>query len=262
MKFDKWIDREGWYEPTESIKYNESEINAFVNAMANPVKNANAINQIIQNLSFTEIRYQKPLSTLLNIENPRLQNALGAINTETGGFKFYLLPPKAGNLEIIHPPVIYDSLDKTLLHGKILHELQHAQDWVDPRFRQKMRPRRLMGKYSFDMFLYAKSLKEARAWGRELAFLMRTLGANQVIAALNRPPKWDVVMGYTKEPIFNIEQSLIPFAVDFLKNFDTKKESVNLLPTQQVQTTGGERRAASLTAKIIKRMLFRNFVHA
>lgn len=290
MKFQNWVEAKGWFErlPKKPLDYNKSQIDVFVMAMSDKTKNAAALYRTLNRQSYNDTRYDKPIANNLLIYNDaRLKNALGAIhnNVEQSIFRFWAEGDKAGSIEIIHPPVIYDETDKHLLSGVLIHELTHADHWInDKRFK----PARFN---SFNSEKYVRHWTEARAYSQQLIALLHRIPNRQtILAALSGLPSMDKFgekeIPYRKVSPFSWTMSpvLLDFAKEFLAHYQGRNEGVMsniaaplvtgaslLFPSQnhpqqqpvgvmQQQVRSQSQEAADLIKKIVEKMLFRNFL--
>lgn len=141
--------------------------------------------------------------------------------------KFIIDGDSAGSLVISHPPLLYDEQDKMLLDGMIVHELQHAIDWVKGESFDVRNPR-------MDMRGYLASIHEARAFRSQLKRLMTSFGNPQlVMSALSRKARMVSVPGlagtYEQPSPFTWDSPiLLEFAQRFLKEEFNYQE--NMVP--------------------------------
>lgn len=288
MNFRNWVEAQSWLEklPKKPLDYNKSQIDVFVDTMADRNKNALALYSTLNRRSYNDTRYDKPIANNLLIYNDaRLKNAIGAVhnNIDQSIFRF---KTEDGSIDIIHPPVIYDTLDKHLLFGVIVHELTHADHWLrDKRFKP-------VKFNSFNTEKYVRHWTEARAYSQQLVVLLHRIPNRQAILdAFNRSPTMDKFpspegseIPYRKVSPFSWTSSpvLLDFAKEFLAHYQGRNEGVlsniaaplvtaaSLLnpgqqlpktqPTMQQQVMSQAHEAADLMKQIMNKMLFRNFL--
>jgi hypothetical protein len=296
MKFRRFFEVD-WHQhiPIDKLAYNESAVSDFVSRMADNNKNSYAVflNLDRQSSQFdiNQVRYNGRISNnLLKAEDIRLGRARGIVtgfykivkgeNAEKSPvFRFYVKGPRMGNLDIIHPPVIYDDTDKELLRAIIIHELRHAQDFVSGREVDAV-------SYRFDSEAYMKSISEARAWADQLRELHGRMGdSKKVIRALSQEPKWVGVPNsqftQAKKSPFRLPGELLQASQDFLKHFEVKESvaswmaapltAASLMLSPQMQPKISQpvvaqavekhkEEAQELVEKIFSKMFFKNFV--
>lgn len=300
MRFRNWFESEEesggpwgkehpWLKRLGKVDYNKSQVNVFVNAMADNHKNAAALWYIMNNRgsSYSNERYNKPIANNLLIHNDlRLKNAVGKVENSFGEFKFETSGENAGSIFIQHPPVVYDETDKLGMFGVIVHELAHADHWTkDKRFKPAPA-------YSFDDEKYQRHWTECRAYSQQLiALLHNTPDKQDILKVFDRPIKTDFfdVQGqqraYSKSSPFSwgAFPGLLEFAKIFLAHYQGKNEGVlaNILaplvtaasmlmnpqpglpahsqPVMQQQVSR-KNEAADLVKQIVQKMLLRNFL--
>lgn len=288
MKFRNWIEAQNWLErlPKKPLDYNSSQVNAFVDAMANKGRNAVALYSTINRIAYNDTRYNKPIANnLLVFNDVRLKNAIGEIhnNIEKSEFKFFPDGEQAGSILIRHPPVVYDNIDKTLLTGVIVHELQHAADWLKYK---NFKPTRFN---SFNSEKYVRHWTEARAYSQQLVEILRRIpNKKAIIDALSGHSSTEMFkyggkeMPYPKHAIFSWSPLLLDYAKEFLDHYQGRNEGVlsniaaplvmgaaSLMPSNQPQppvnamqqqVMSQTQEAANLLTQIVQKMLFRNFL--
>lgn len=283
MEFKNWLEA-NWQEilPKDELKFNKAAVDGFVNQMADVSRNAQAVFALLTRQSFnSQPRYVGKIgNNFLTFDDPRLQNIKGDVtaNVNASHFKFFHSGDKAGNIEIIHPPVVYDESDKHALYGVVVHELRHAQDWLNPA--AKFKPVKY---YEFDVDLYnGENLTEARAYAEELKQLFIKVGsAKKILATFSQNPSIRPIPGaaylpsnvpqkYVKHSPFSLSPNLLKFAQELLFHFEKSGVNEVFFPSfagQVMQTPAIQRsiederqKAATLVVKIIEKLLFRNFV--
>jgi hypothetical protein len=285
MKFHTWVEAKGWFErlPQKPLDYNKSQIDLFVEAMADKNKNSAALYRTLSRQSYKDTRYDKPIANNLLLYNDvRLKNALGAVHNNVGESEFKFITD--GSIRIIHTPVIYDDLDKHLLFSVIIHELSHADHWLrDKRFK----PTKFN---SFNSEKYVKHWTEARAYSQQLVTLLHRIPNRQsILDAFGRSPTMDTFthggkeMVYAKPAVFSWSPLLLDTAKEFLAHYQGRNEGVLsniaaplvtgaslLMPQSQMpqkpvnvmqqQVMSQAHEAADLVKQIVDKMLFRNFL--
>jgi len=271
--------------PTNDNLRNETEINHFVDVMADPEDNGQAIAIDLDRRAIYHPRYDhKPISNnLLNTENEKLENAVGIVtNQYDPEFIFYMGGNHPGRLVITAPPLAYDQTDRELLRSIIWHELGHAIDFIDPKY-QKVNP---SGHYKWNASKYAKHIFEARRYSDQLRYLMKRANIQDIEKALagqrNTATKLtDLDKQLAAAPIdqkkqiqnqidhlnkisslspFRIAPALLPVAKAFLNGFTTTKEEFEF-PAIVKQDESSIQMAAQLVKKIIESLLFREFIN-
>ncbi len=270
--------------PEDNLKYNQTAVSDFVERMSDNTKNALAVFLLLTRQTkadFNQLRYSGRIANnLVEFDDIRLGRAKGLVTGHftNSAFRFYPKGPKVGNIEIIHPPVIYDNTDKELLRGIIIHELRHAQDF------SKGLKIYTVNDYEFDAKTYIYSLSEARAWADQLNSLVSRIGSpEKVLQALNQQPKWvgvpDTEFRHAKKSPFRLPPELLQAAQGFLKNFNFHEsmaawaaapvlatsllfpqmnDKVKQQAVQAVEVDKNE--INTLVDKIFNKLLFKNFV--
>lgn len=279
MKYDSFF--EDWHPAENDLRYNEVAVNEFVEKMADNNLNAYAVFLLLTRrtqFDINQVRYNARIAeNLIEAENISLGRAKGIVtgHYKESAFRFYPKGVKVGNIEIIHPPVIYDATDKHLLKGVIIHELRHAQDFAEGRQVDAV-------SYRFDPQTYMYSLSEARAWADQLMNLVSSIDSpEKVIQALNQQPRWDNVeqMKQAKRSPFRLPPELLHAAKVFLKNFNFNESMASwaaapivaasmMLPqmsgpvkNQAIQAVESRKATIDeLVAKIFTKLQFKNFV--
>src|SRR6185436_12486296 len=117
---------------------NVAESKVMSKTMADNVKNASDWHMATHGRPVRDVRYgPKDISgNLITVNDPHLRDARAMItDEEQAAFVFYKVGPKAGTLRIQHPPVSwYTPTDESLINGIIVHELQHAADFTNPKY--------------------------------------------------------------------------------------------------------------------------------
>lgn len=287
-----WAHEHPWLKRLGNVDYNKSQVNVFVEAMADKDKNAAALYQILVNRSsYSNERYNKPIAdNLLIHSDQRLKNAIGTVQFPQRGvspFAFIALGDEAGTIKISPPPVIYDEVDKHLLASVVIHELTHADHWSKDR---RFKPAKIRDEYGFNYVKYARHWTEARAYSQQLIFLLRTIPNRQTIVdAFSRPPGIDFYshdgkeLVYNNPAIFSWSPLLLDYAKEFLAHYQGRNEGIlsniaaplitaaSMLnptmppqtqpqPVMQQQVVSQSHEAASLIKQIVQKMLFRNFL--
>ncbi len=229
---DKWM-RE---RPSpDNIKPVMREVEEWAFAHADDFYNEKLM-EYVKNFHFTdETRYRNKIAgNLLTTDDPRLGWGVGMVsNNRKADFSF-----TKGSIRIIHPLVIFGKYDEDLLVSIILHELQHAIDWLKPEFA-KVPP---SGKYDFDWSLYSTNLYEARGYALQLEGLLRKLGSVE-----------EVEKALTTSEEFGLKDDLLKVAKIFLRKLSMNE----LYIPSNVEVAN---KAAMLVSRFINSMLFRNFV--
>lgn len=257
LNFRTWF--ESWIEELPGgLPVNESEVRAFVEAMADNSKNLPAKRIAEASPLFSRVnedRYKKPLSdNLLTISSPKLKYAQGTVTDRaTPKFAFYLFDGeyKAGNLVIRIPPVLFDDEDKVLLRRILKHELRHAVDWLNPEIQDEPSGKYVREGYIFNLEKYTTNRYEARAHAEELRDLMKQIGdVNKVLQLLQ------------KRSEFSMSKQLIGIAEEFLHAYQLRHEQITTTPPPAIVRPAMmyEGRAAQLLGRMLTKMLFRNFV--
>lgn len=254
MEFKKWLGS------PDELNYHKHMVDDFVNHMANNLYNAVAILFMLDNrgqYDSNKLRYRGPIANhLLAFNSNKLGEAkglvIGSSAYEKPVFKFYVKGPKAGNIDIIHPPVIYDNSDIVLMHGIILHELRHAQDYANDKPVDTTN-------YYFNEAKYLESESEVRSYVDQLRYLLKTLGSQEkVMAAISQYPKMEPITDtgrlYAKVSPFRWPVALQQAAEVFFKHL--MKEEIT--PPAIVRTE--ESNIPILMAAIFKKMALKNFV--
>ena len=260
MRWKAWLERRDWSQaiPQDELRYNSMAVNHFVDQMANNDENAWVLFLMLSRNrgAWNPVRYNQKISeNLLTFDNAKLKNAVGEVTPDVNKSIFRFIK---GEIDIIHPPVIYDNTDKKLLFSVILHELRHAQDWINPNI--KFNPVRYN---EFNIEKYVSSLVECRAYSEQLRSLMLELGGvEQVLQAFSQESKPEDVpgykgYGYVKHSPFSYPPQMLGFVKEFLSNFTgIKKELVNP-PAQKIAVA---KNVVDIVVKIMNLMYFRNFL--
>lgn len=167
------------------MEKNDPGIEIFVEAHADEWKNGEAIASDLARKEVYQIRYNKQIAqNLLQTNDERLKSAKGVVsNHHMPEFSFCIgADCEPGSLLIRHPPLAFDDVDKKMLDSVIVHELDHAADWLNPEF-EGVEP---SGKYRFNWKKYADNIYEARAYYTQLMRLLKSFkgDVNKVEAAL------------------------------------------------------------------------------
>lgn len=229
--------------PKGPPQQNEAAIDEFVNVMADPTENGLAIAYDLENRGVYELRYKhRPIAgSLINTDDENLRTAEGIITNQfEPEFVFWMGGSKEGSLVIQHPPLIFDRVDRDMLHSIIWHELGHAIDWINPRFR-KIKP---YTRSKWNAEAYSKNIHEARQIADQLKVLLRKLGSvEKVMAALEGKRGYEdlsdigdpTLAGHLGEKIgsykyrptspFKLNEDLLPAARAFLQMMERANES-------------------------------------
>jgi len=284
-----WAQNHPWLTRLGKVDYNKSQVDLFIEAMADKDKNAAALYRSLLRQSYNNERYNAPIANNLLINNDlRFKNAIGVVSdTKKSGFKFISMGKEAGSISIIHKPVIYDETDKMAMFSVIIHELTHAQHWSkDKRFKAAK-----VG-YGFNDLKYAQHWTECRAYSQQLIALLEHIPNRQsILTVLTQSSGGDVFdyegkqHPYTKiAPVsWQATPLLLDFAKEFLAHYQGRNEGVlskiaapfviatSMLnpqailhqqpqPVIQQQVVSQKHEAANLIKQIIQKMLFRNFL--
>jgi len=156
---------------------NTAEARVMGKAMADNDKNASDWHMATHGRPVYDVRYgpKAIAGNLIKVNDPRLADAQATILTSENNnaeLRFYKSGPKAGSFRIQHPPVSwYSPTDESLIEGIIAHELQHAADFTNPKYDDVPPSVEVW----FDNNLYAKNLMEARAYAKQLNYLLQKL---------------------------------------------------------------------------------------
>jgi hypothetical protein len=133
---------------------------------------------------------------------------------ELGIFRFYDTGVEIGNIRLWFPPLIFTAADSILFKSIVLHELQHADDYVSGHYQPQK------GHYGFNKELYLKRQTERRALFTQLQYLLKRIGnVEEIIKMLSGEDT-----GAKDQSPFAMHTELIPVAEAFLRHFSGMKE--------------------------------------
>jgi hypothetical protein len=286
-----WAQEHPWLTRLGKVDYNKSQVNVFVEAMADKDKNAAGVYQQLTTRKLykeSNPRYNAPIANNLLIHNDlRLKNAVGVVETGIGksNFRFNFRGENAGSISISHPPVIYDELDKIAMFGVIIHELAHAAHWSkDKRFKGAKI------KYGFNSPKYTKHWTECYGYSQQLIALLEHIPDREsILSAFSQPSgqnPFDYEGNrhvYQKNSPFTLTPTLLEFAKTFLYHYQGRNEGIlskiaaplitaasmlnpqpmlqpQAQPVMQQQVVSQKYEAANLIKQIVQKMLLRNFL--
>lgn len=212
-----------WYEDDRLIKQdvqsraNESAVDNFVKRSSQLEYCTLLVNKFLkQGRGIIEEVHEAPISgNLLSVQNDRLGRAVTIYDSvNRARFKFFPAGREAGNIWLRFPPVIFTNNDRVMLKGIVIHELQHADDWVATGFQMQE-----VESSEFDMDRYLGMVEEARGLYVQLRYLLKRIGnVDEIVKLLsgNQPGG---------SP-FAMREELIPAAKAFLDHFKSLGEGL------------------------------------